>query len=308
MKLVTSYLMLGKMPEREKTLHGILGVKNLQDKDSEMQKTSQIQMNLLDNCINFIEEGLRKSIAAETNPLELKFSVFCLVQAVELSLKELLRRAHPVLVYADVDKMSRTVTIEQAAIRLNRISNIQIDSEDKEAIKKAALLRNDIVHYSYDLSATETKLILARLLGFLTHFCRKHLEVDLSSRIEENIWLKSIDIEKYSNELVRRADDRFRLENVDQSWNWYCPKCDHETFVHFNDINECYVCGHKENVTTCNNCGDEFLASETTSIDEGNMKGHVVLVPYCKKCYEEKMQAIEEDSEYSRLWAEGLIP
>jgi hypothetical protein len=292
----------------QKTVRGIDKIKNSQDKDHGMQKTSQIQMNLLDNCINFIEEGLRKSIAAETNPFELKFSVFCLVQAVELSLKELLRRAHPVLVYADVDKMSRTVTIEQAAIRLNRMSNIQIDSKDKEAIQKAALIRNEIVHYSYELSATETKLILARLLGFLTHFCRKHLEIDLSNRLDENIWLKSIDIENFSNELVRRSDERCRLENIDQSWNWYCPKCDHETFVHFNGINECYVCGHKENVISCNKCCDEFLESETTSIDEGNMKGHVVLVPYCKKCYDEKTMALEEDSEYSRLWVEGLIP
>jgi len=247
-----------------------------------------VEMTLLDNCISFIEEGLQKSIVAENNPKELKFSIFCLSQAVELALKELLRREHRVLVYSDIDKQTRTVTIEQALFRLKRIKSVDIDANDLDAIRNIGQIRNEIVHYSFEISPKETKLRLARILGFLTHFCRTQLQVDLTESIDESLWLQTIEIEKFENELTKRAEERYKRENIDTSWNWDCPKCNHDAFVHYNDINECYLCGHKEKTITCQGCGCEFLESETTKIDEGNMKKMKWIVHYCRDCLEKR--------------------
>lgn len=264
----------------------------------------RVEMALLDNCISFIEEGLRKSIDAEDNPKELKFSIFCLVQAVELALKELLIREHPVLVFADIDRQHRTVTIEQALLRLKKINRIDIDNKDLDAISKAGKIRNEIVHFSFEFSLKETKLILAKILGFLTHFCRSHLQVELSQSIDDSLWLQTINIEKFETELMTRAEERFKTESIDVSWNWNCSKCNHDAFVHFNNINECYLCGHKENVITCQGCGGEYFESEMAAIDWGNMKGRKNIVHYCGSCNEEReynddeiLFRIAEDSE-----------
>jgi HEPN domain-containing protein len=70
-----------------------------------------LQLNLLDNAQSIIIEALRKVVVAEKDHSEWKFAILHVLQAIELSLKELLRLQHRILIYTNVDKPEHTVSL-----------------------------------------------------------------------------------------------------------------------------------------------------------------------------------------------------
>jgi hypothetical protein len=128
---------------------------------------SRLKLTLEENAASFVEEALSNAVIADENPLRWKFAILALVQAIELSLKEILRRKHPYLIYTNVDKPGKTVGVELATHRLKTIVKIDISKEDSAAIKAAINARNNIVHHQVDEAVDELKLLFSRLLGFL---------------------------------------------------------------------------------------------------------------------------------------------
>ena len=63
-------------------------------------------------------EAIRKAISARSDVRQWPFAVLHLVQAVELIMKELLRRQHPIFIYENIDSPRNTVTLAQAMSRL----------------------------------------------------------------------------------------------------------------------------------------------------------------------------------------------
>ncbi len=107
--------------------------------------TSTLKLSLVENSHTFMAEAARKAIAARDDIGQWQFAILNLVQAVELSLKELLRRQHPVLIFSDVGSPRNTVSLEQALTRIQNplIGGITIPPDEKLKIKKAAELRTD---------------------------------------------------------------------------------------------------------------------------------------------------------------------
>jgi len=56
---------------------------------------NRLKLTLQDNAISFAEESLSNAIVAKESPQRWKFAILSLVQAIELSLKEVLKREHP---------------------------------------------------------------------------------------------------------------------------------------------------------------------------------------------------------------------
>jgi len=104
------------------------------------------------------------------HPTRWKFAILSLIQAIELSLKELLRRQHPYLIYKNVDNPDKTVGIDQAIHRLRLIAGISLSADESSALRTAVGVRNEIVHHHIDEAVAELKLVFARLLGFLNDF------------------------------------------------------------------------------------------------------------------------------------------
>src|SRR3954453_16130761 len=94
-----------------------------------------VRMTLLENSYDFLNESLRASARAEQEPKALKFAVLHIVQAIELLLKARLQAEHPSLVYENVDRRGRTVSLDLAVARVAGATRIHLSSKEQRAIR-----------------------------------------------------------------------------------------------------------------------------------------------------------------------------
>jgi hypothetical protein len=135
----------------------------------------RVTLSLIENSQCFFDEAVRRAVRAETSAWEWKFAILNMVQAVELSLKELLRRQHPLLIYSNIDSPQHTVTLEKALTRLRSTSSFELSKAEHSALKTAIEHRNAIVHYEFSAETEELKLAFAQLFAFMVEFHRVHL-------------------------------------------------------------------------------------------------------------------------------------
>lgn len=236
-----------------------------------------LELDLLENARSFIVEALRKAVAAESRHDEWKFAVLHVVQAIELSLKELLRLQHPVLIYTNVDKPGHTVSLEQSLGRLKRLTSFEPSDDEKEAIRLAAALRNDIVHHQFKTDAAKLKPAFAHLFAFLVDFHRDHIDMPLDDYIPKELWLSGIKVREYGEELFRRANARLKQEGLEDDCI-ACPKCGWRAITAFGDHQDtCYVCGNIEHLVICKRCQKVMLWGEHEDYGDGE---------YCYSCVE----------------------
>jgi len=95
-----------------------------------------IRMTLLENAYDFLNESLRSTIRAESEPRAWKFAVFDVAQAIELLLKARLEAEHPVLVYQDVDSRRSTVSMRQAIERIQNAAKIQLTERERRSLER----------------------------------------------------------------------------------------------------------------------------------------------------------------------------
>jgi len=224
---------------------------------------SRLNLSLLENAISFAEDALANAVVAEVTPTRWKFAILGLVQSIELSLKELLNRQHPFLIYKDVDRPKNTVGIEQATSRLQVIANVNLSSNETSALKTAIEIRNNVVHHNVDASIADLKLIFARLLGFLNDFHRKYLDDPLQERIDDKLWQSGVKIREYGEELFRRATERMNDDGISSDALITCPKCGWDALCAFEPHQDtCYVCGHTEALAICDRCQKIMIHGE----------------------------------------------
>ncbi|MCU0857095.1 MAG: hypothetical protein MUC65_01660 [Pontiellaceae bacterium] len=215
-----------------------------------------LKLNLVDNARSFIEEALSKAIQAENDPHQWKFAIIHLVQGIELSLKELLRNEHPLFIYKNIDNPKETVSPKEAINRLNRIWSFELSEDENNSLTMAIILRNNIIHHEYEVKPLEVKAAFAKLLGFLVDFHRNHLEDPIDTYIDQNLWHAAIEIEKYGQELFRRAQERLKGKDFASEYILTCPKCGWNALCAPEYLNEgaCFVCGHREVLGFCDRC------------------------------------------------------
>ena len=141
----------------------------------------KIEYNLIDNSISFFIDSLEKAIRSKNEPNQWKFAIFSLIQAIELSVKECLRKEHEIFIYSNIDCPKHTVSIDVAIRRLSNIQKIEISDEDKRFIEIAKAWRNSIVHHQFKFSLKKVKTVFSVLLGFYTNFFQMNLKSNISS-------------------------------------------------------------------------------------------------------------------------------
>lgn len=223
----------------------------------------ELRLNLLENAQDFAKEAIAKAVAAEKSPEEWKFAILHLVQAIELSLKELLRQQHPLLIYKNVDHPEHTVTIEQALLRLKQASSFDLRDDERVVLKTASRLRNDIVHHEFKIEPEKLKPAFAKLLGFLVDFYRIHIDCPLNWSIPEDIWQQGVKIKEYGEELYKRARIQMDNDGIDLYSPIACPKCGWEAIAPYGDNQDtCYVCGNIQELAVCNRCQKTMILGE----------------------------------------------
>src|ERR1700689_3845351 len=105
---------------------------------------STLKLNLYDNPRVFLVEAFRYVHESHEGDVQWKFVILNLVQAIELLVKERLKREHPLFVFKDIDKREFTVSLSDAIKRLSSIAKVEIDEKDLAAVRLANRWRNEI--------------------------------------------------------------------------------------------------------------------------------------------------------------------
>jgi len=192
------------------------------------------------------------------------FAILHLVQAVELSLKELLRRQHPILIYESVDTPRNTVSLAQAMARIENqaIAGITIPQDEKKKIATAVKLRNQITHFEFEFSEEYAMAKFSELFAFLVYFQGRYLKLEVEDILPQELLESVMEIEKCFAELRSKALQRIQDDGIAPEWVWACPNCGEDTFAVEGDRNVCFLCRQRAEVSECPQCGKFWLTEE----------------------------------------------
>ena len=205
---------------------------------------SPIQFDLLSNA----RDSLKRAVDLmawddfSSDHAKLKHAITNAAHAIELLLKERLRREHPAFIWQNVDKyrslQALTVTSETAVSRLTTICNVAFTDSDKASLLALRTTRNAIEHYEWHASEAEAKIIVGNALSFALGFAEEHLGIDLSADFKkDDTWSMLI---QQAQEFARAHSSRIatKAPNV---FLMRCDECQTETVT---DVGSCLLCGH----------------------------------------------------------------
>ncbi|WP_233423285.1 hypothetical protein, partial [Vibrio metoecus] len=247
---------------------------------------ASFKMSLLENSLSFFREALEQAIKAESNDEKWKFAVLIQIQAIETILKKRLSLEHKVFVYTDIDKCGHTVNLKQSIERLKKIAGVTLIESDHKTIEAAAELRNKIVHFDFEYSVEQVKSQFIRLVGFYIEFSNKHLDIHVVDSLSDNLKEELFKLRDYVAELKNRANTQIEAQDIPTNQIWTCPLCKQDTFVILNGQDRCYVCGHTEVISECEQCGQLEFEQDMHDYDFGNMKGWENIKQLCSECWD----------------------
>jgi len=279
-----------------------------------MNDNIEIKLNLLENSHGYINEAVAYAISAKNDARKWQFAVLNLVQGLELSLKALLFKIHPILIFDNIDKVNKidsspkTVVPLQALDRLINpsIGNIPFSKEDRLKIRKAIYLRNQMTHSEFILKPEYATAKFFEVFAFIIHFQSSYLGNEIETIISKEALNKILDIKKGIEELVEKAKQRIKEENIESEFIILCPNCENDTFVIKNDINTCYTCRCKEQLVECKKCGKFYFEWELVNffneIDTDYCEGKTIIhndfgydyYQACSECIDEIIEDIEQ--------------
>jgi len=173
----------------------------------------QVKLSLLENAIDSLNEALANVQRAEADPRQWKFAVLHLVHALELSVKERLHREHRLLLWENVDRPGRTVSLEQALKRLQAV-DVTFAEDDAAAIQTAVKWRNSITHYEMDMMLAEVESNFILLFEFLNSFHSTHFGTDLTTQLRDDVTETAVElIARFRNDFIE-----FRGREMHKSW------------------------------------------------------------------------------------------
>lgn len=182
--------------------------------DKRQEKVPRIHLSLLENAYDSFNESLAKAEQAEKeNPFKWKFALLHLVHTIELLLKQRLHEEHPLFIYEDIDRQTKTVSLEKAVARLQKLG-VTLGQNDIHYVKQAIKARNTIMHFEVDLHVNEVRRGYLQIFDFLDTFHVEHFGQELSVQAAtENqptvTWLL---------ESVRREFLKYEGEEMHHSW------------------------------------------------------------------------------------------
>lgn len=171
------------------------------------------RLSLLENAYDSLNESMLKVEATSREPRQWKFAVLHVVHAVELMLKERLRREHRLFLYENIDKQAKTVSLEGALTRLGSI-DVAIPESELTAIRTAIKWRNQITHHNVDLQLAEVRQNYLLLFEFLWEFHQSHFNEALSEHFQqEHVSIAADLVASFKEELID-----FQGRRMHRSW------------------------------------------------------------------------------------------
>jgi hypothetical protein len=226
------------------------------------------ELDLLNNSVSFFREAVKYAEKSEGDGSNWKFAIINLVQAMELALKEALRRIHPSFVYEDIDvaKPDKTVSITKAITRLksHHIGGEAISEAESEKFTAAIKLRNQFAHFDCSYNAEYVEAKFAGIFAFMLFFYEDHLSVDRDEIIDQEQYSAIFSLKEAKEELLSKVRAQIAMHNLKPIW--LCPDCLEDTFIV--EEERCRLCGYAEKLQQCNNCGERIFEFELKDISE----------------------------------------
>lgn len=209
-----------------------------------MNAKRAIQFDLLTNA----RDSLRRSVELlawddfNSDHAKLKHAITNAAHAIELLLKERLRRENPAFIWQNVDKYpsleAQTVTTQLAMSRLKNVCGIEFTDFDVRTVAALRATRNAIEHYEWIAIESEARVIVGRALSFAFGFSEEHLKIDLSDDFKkDDTWRLLIE---QAAEFAKVHSDRVKRSSTEQFFD-SCSVCGQETLT---ALGSCVLCGH----------------------------------------------------------------
>jgi hypothetical protein len=247
------------------------------------------KFNLIDNAKESLSHAVyHLTDSDQLSAGDLKRAVLDVAHVVELLLKERLRRIHPAFLWNDVDKYPSEkafkVDTKTAIERLVKMAGVKLVDSDVKTIANCRGIRNDIEHYEFEIEPKEARVIIGKMLAFIFHFAKTHLDIDWVKEFKkDDRWKALIDMyefwEQYSQTLGKQLQDAGKTVGD-------CPRCYAWTFVF--EAMRCALCGHCEDQIKCEKCGELCWESDIEIISGIDGDQDTGPEPYeysiCKEC------------------------
>ena len=176
-----------------------------------MKDKDILKLSLLENAFDYLNCSLEFVVRArnQNSQREWKFAILNIVHAIELLMKERLRREHELLIYANLDKFkplsrqTQTVNWQVLVERIKYVLGSDLEKLDAGRIDRARELRNQMVHYDIELHFPDIYHEYANLWNFVREFSEKILGEELQNRIDANLQVEYEDLsELFFEEIV----------------------------------------------------------------------------------------------------------
>ena len=225
---------------------------------------------LFENAIDSLEFGIRTFLYGEYDTAP-KHAILNVFHSIELLLKELLHRAHPLLIYKNID---RPITDDSLTVSLNeifeRLSNLRIALSPKEIsiIKDLQRRRNRIEHHRFEKDDSH-KYVVGKALRFIYYFLQDHLETSLEEQLsEDDLYQEAreaiLSYEELLKEAEREIQSHLAIMTKDDfdvpRESFACPECGHMTVLIGTDMGDfCFYCHSEVDMEQCIICGQNII-------------------------------------------------
>lgn len=206
-------------------------------------------MNLLKlDLLNNAKDSLRHAVdilAWDDTPRSNKYkqAILSVFHCAELLLKERLQRVNGALVWENVDKFpsldARTVTVQTALSRLERIGEVTISEEDQKKLLECLKLRNAIQHFEVKIEEKVARAMLGKVLSFVFDFAEKELKLDLRKEFtDDDTWAMLVaQFDEFANEHGPKVASKYFGAGALRA---DCPICGQDTVDMDNE--HCVLC------------------------------------------------------------------
>ena len=219
-------------------------------KKRKKKRKKKINFDLLSNADDSIRQTVellaweQDSGDRKAKHSRLKRAIMFSAHSIELLLKEKLRQANPAFVWENVDKYpsldARTVTVDTAISRLNRICGVTLSSDDATTLRSLRSTRNAIEHYEWNTTEYEARLIIGAALSFAFSFAREQLNVDLTKQFQKDATWEQLlsELSEFHRAYKDRLETRLKAHGV---FTVDCDRCGASTVT---PGGSCELCGH----------------------------------------------------------------
>jgi len=222
-----------------------------------MKKAKEIEFDLLENGLDFIENSL-KPILESQNEHELKYSVLHISAGTELILKEILKTEHWSLIFENVNKANymhlRTGEFESASYetiisRLENIADISISGSAQKYIRELRKKRNRIEHFAFKEIDVAIKSTVSKVLSHIIEIIKDNLDIkQYSARSQDlykNILKKSAKFNEFTTLTKAKLAKDLEILKDEKVRILDCPECLQHTFPLDGNL-RCLFCGYSD--------------------------------------------------------------